>query len=128
MQVVNITTKQFSGDVLVMNNEHCGKNGRGGVSLWDVTNPRKPYKLSEHFGDRATLSLGDANDIHSSFAWDTGPNAYVVTTDNFEQGGTDVDILDITDPKRPRLIREIDVDESTVTVAGPTSTPQAVGP
>ena len=68
MQVVNITTNQFSGDVLVMNNEHCGKNGKGGVSLFDVTNPRKPYKLSEHFGDHANLSLGDSNDMHSSFA------------------------------------------------------------
>jgi hypothetical protein len=110
MQVVNITTKQFSGDVLVMNNEHCGKNGRGGVSLWDVTNPRKPYKLSEHFGDRAGLLPGDANDTHSAFAWDAGDKAYVVSTDNFEQGGTDVDVLDITNPKRPRQIREIDVD------------------
>ena len=35
-----------------MNNEQCGKNGKGGVSLWDVTDPLKPFKLSEHFGDR----------------------------------------------------------------------------
>ncbi|HEV2712858.1 MAG TPA: hypothetical protein VGU26_07160, partial [Gaiellaceae bacterium] len=108
MQVVNITTKQFSGDVLVMNNEHCGKNGKGGVSLFDVTNPRKPYKLSEHFGDHANLSLGDSNDIHSAFAWDAGDKAYVVTVDNFEN--SDVDILDITNPKRPRLIAELQLD------------------
>ena len=107
MQVVNITTPRFSGDVLVMNNEHCGKNGKGGVSLWDVTNPLNPRKLSEHFGDRAGISRGDANDIHSSFAWDTGDNAYVVIVDNFEF--TDVDILDITNPKRPRLIREMNL-------------------
>jgi hypothetical protein len=49
MQVVNITTKFFSGDMLVMNNEHCGKNGKGGVSLYDVTDPAKPKKLSEHY-------------------------------------------------------------------------------
>jgi hypothetical protein len=108
MQVVTITTKQFSGDVLVMNNEHCGKNGRGGVSLYDVTNPRKPYKLSEHFGDRANLSFGDSNDIHSAFAWDAGDKAYVVTVDNFEN--SDVDILDVTNPKRPRLIADLQLD------------------
>ena len=108
MQVVTITTPKFSGEVLVMNNEHCGKNGRGGISLYDVTNPRKPVKLSEHFGDRANLSLGDTNDIHSAFAWDTGDRAYAVMVDNFET--TDVDILDITNPKRPRLIRELDLD------------------
>lgn len=108
MQVVNITTRQFSGNMLVMNNEHCGKNGKGGVSLWDVTDPRKPVRLSEHFGDNANLSRGDANDIHSAFAWDTGDKAYVVVVDNFETA--DVDILDITNPKRPRLIRELDLD------------------
>jgi len=108
MQVVRLTTSQFSGDVLVMNNEHCGKNGRGGVSLWNVTNPLKPFKLSEHFGDHANLSRGDSNDIHSAFAWDAGDKAYVVLTDNFET--TDVDILDITNPRRPRLIAELNLD------------------
>ena len=108
MQVVNVTTRQFNGNILVMNNEHCGKNGKGGVSLWDVTNPRIPKKLSEHFGDNANISRGDANDIHSAFAWDAGANAYVVIVDNFETA--DVDILDITNPKRPRLIRELDLD------------------
>ena len=108
MQVVRITTGFFSGDMLVMNNEQCGKNGKGGVSLYDVTDPRKPVKLSEHFGDRGGISRGDANDIHSSFAWDTGDSAYVVIVDNFET--TDVDILDITNPKRPRLIKELDLD------------------
>ena len=108
MQVVNITTKFFKGDMLVMNNEQCGKNGKGGVSLYDVTNPAKPKKVSEHFGDRANLSRGDANDTHSAFAWDTGDKAYVVIVDNFET--TDVDILDITNPSRPRLIGEFDLD------------------
>ncbi|HEU5277728.1 MAG TPA: hypothetical protein VFU26_02365 [Gaiellaceae bacterium] len=107
MQVVTITTRQFSGDMLVMNNEQCGKNGKGGVSLWDVTDPLKPVKLSEHFGDRGGVVQGDANDIHSSFAWDVGESAYLVIVDNFET--SDVDILDITNPKRPRLIRELNL-------------------
>ena len=106
MQVVNITTKSFSGDVLVMNNEHCGKNGKGGVSLWNVTNPLKPFKLSEHFGDRG---FADTNDTHSSFAWDAGDRAYVVIVDNFEF--PDVDLLDITNPMRPRLIAEYDLND-----------------
>lgn len=109
MQVVNITTKFFSGDVLVMNNEHCGKNGKGGVSLWNVTNPLKPFKLSEHFGDRG---FADTNDIHSAFAWDAGDSAYVVIVDNFEF--PDVDLLDITNPKRPRLIAEYDLNAFAV--------------
>src|SRR5215207_6372522 len=111
MQVVEITTSRFSGDVLVMNNEACGKNAKGGVSLWDVTDPLKPKKLSEHFGDR---DPGDSytNEIHSAFAWDAGDRAYVVMTDNEEF--PDVDILDITNPHRPRLIAEYDLNEFDV--------------
>jgi hypothetical protein len=109
MQVLTVTTRQFSGDMLVMNNEQCGKNGRGGVSLWNVTNPNKPFKLAENWGDRG---FADYNDIHSAFAWDAGANAYVVTVDNFEF--PDVDILDITNPKRPRLIAEYDLNDHAV--------------
>ncbi|MBD0282280.1 MAG: hypothetical protein ICV69_08830 [Thermoleophilaceae bacterium] len=108
MQVVDIDTKWFTGEMLVMNNEQCGKNGKGGVSLYDVTDPAKPRKLSEHFGDR---NPGDVNDIHSAFAWQdpaTG-RAYVVMTDNAE--ATDVDILDITNPHRPRLIADLNLNQ-----------------
>lgn len=60
-------------------------------------------------------SLGIAS---SAFAWDAGDNAYVVMVDNFE--ATDVDILDVTNPSRPRLIREPDLD---ATFPGITQTP-----
>lgn len=111
MQVVEITTAHFSGDVLVMNNEACGKNAKGGVSLFDVSDPTKPKRLSENFGDRAPGD-SDANEIHSAFAWDAGDKAYVVVTDNEEF--PDVDIFDITKPNRPRLVAEYDLNEFDV--------------
>ncbi len=109
MQVIHLTVKGFDGYMLVANNEQCGKNGKGGVSLYDVTNPLKPFKLSEHFGDRGG---SDYNDIHSAFAWDAGSKAYVVMTDNEE--AANVDILDITNPKRPRLIAEYNLNDFDV--------------
>ena len=112
MQVVNVTTKSFSGDILVMNNEQCGKNGKGGASLWDVTDPANPKRLAENVGDRGSAVKNDANDIHSVFAWDAGDRAYVVMTDNFEF--PDVDILDITNPSRPRLVAEYDLNQHDV--------------
>ncbi|MBT2512558.1 hypothetical protein [Arthrobacter sp. ISL-30] len=111
MQVIEVTTPGFSGDMLVVNNELCGKNGKGGVSLWDVTDPLQPKKLSENFGDRAPGDR-DANEIHSAFAWDAGDSAYVVLTDNAEF--PDVDILDITNPQRPRLVAEYDLNDFNV--------------
>jgi LVIVD repeat len=106
LQAVEISTKFFTGTMLVSNNEQCGPQGKGGVSLYDVTNPLKPKKLSEHFGDRG---FADFQEIHSAFAWDAGDNAYVVMTDNAEDA--DVDILDITNPHRPRLIADLNLNE-----------------
>ena len=113
MQVVHLETAAFTGDVLLMNHEQCGKNGKGGVSLWDVTNPLKPKKLSEHFGD---FTVGedrtkphDANETHSAFMWQDDGRAYLVATDDAE--ASDVDIFDITNPKKPQLIGEFDLNE-----------------
>jgi len=114
-QVIHIDTPKFTGDVLLMNHEQCGKNGKGGVSLWDVTDPLKPKKLSEHFGD---ITIGgardtpDVNQTHSAFMWDAGDRAYLISVDDEE--GEDVDIYDITDPKHPTLITELDLNSEDI--------------
>ncbi|MQB01769.1 MAG: hypothetical protein GEU78_16060 [Actinobacteria bacterium] len=108
MQVVEINTSHFSGNILVMNNEACGPQYRGGMTLWDVTDPLKPKRLGTSWGDRAP-GLPDANQIHSAFAWQAGDKAYAVIVDNREW--PDVDILDITNPRRPTLIAEYDLRE-----------------
>ena len=113
MQALTLTTRAFSGDVLVMNHEGCGKNFKAGFSLWNITNPLKPTKLTEHFGDFTTDGLRntphDANQYHSAFAWDAGDRAYLVATDDDET--VDVDIFEITDPKKPRLVSETNLNQ-----------------
>jgi hypothetical protein len=108
VQALHVSTPRFTGDILVLNNEGCGKNYKAGLSLWDVTNPLKPMKLSENVGDfTASDSLNrphDANQIHSAFAWQAGDKAYVVVVDDDET--KDIDILDITDPRKPVLVGE----------------------
>lgn len=120
LQVVRITTPKFTGDVLLMNHEGCGKNFKAGVSLWDVTNPAKPKKLSENFGD-ITIGGGrdtpDVNQTHSAFMWDAGSKAYLISVDDEES--EDVDIYDITDPKRPVLIAELDLNQFDVSQPEP---------
>ena len=112
MQVIHLETAEFTGDVLLMNHEQCGKNGKGGLSLWDVTDPTKPRKLHEHFGDitiNGVRDVPDVNQTHSGFMWQAGDRAYLVATDDEE--ATDVDIFDITDPKHPKLVAEFDLNE-----------------
>ena len=120
MQVLHLETAEFTGDVLLMNHEGCGKNFKAGVSLWDVTDPLKPKKLTEHFGDFAEGPLDggiankphDANQTHSAFMWQDEGRAYLVATD--DEDPFDVDIFDITDPKHPELINELNLNSSDV--------------
>ncbi|MDQ3067014.1 MAG: hypothetical protein M3R12_07675, partial [Actinomycetota bacterium] len=71
-----------------------------------------PTPLAEGVGDSTASGAGkkSANEIHSVFAWDAGDKAYAVIVDNEE--GTDVDIMDITNPKTPFLLKEYDLDQT----------------
>ena len=111
MQVTHLETTMFSGEILVMNAEGCGKNYKGGFMLYDVTNPLKPVKLKEGFGDRTRR---DAHQTHSAFVWQPpgSSHAYLVLQD--EEDLFDVDIFDITDPRRPRMIAELNLNEFNV--------------
>jgi hypothetical protein len=112
VQALHIDTPAFDGDILVTNNEKCkDQAGFGGMNIYDVTNPRHPTPLVEGIGDSTVNGQGkkDANEIHSVFAWDAGDKAYAVIVDNEE--GPDVDILDITNPKKAKFIAEYDLDE-----------------
>ncbi len=109
MQVARITTDKFSGDILVMNAEACGKNYKGGFMLYDVSNPLKPVKLAEGWGERTGA---DAHQTHSAFIWDAGDRAYLVYQD--EEDLADVDIWDITNPRRPRMVSELDLNAFNV--------------
>lgn len=112
-QVVTLNTPAFKGDVLIYQNEICPgfeKVGIGGVTLLDVTNPLKPKKLVEGYGDFTNKgkSQTHANQVHSAFGWtntETG-RAYVVMTDDEEF--TDTDIIDITNPSKPTWVAEYD--------------------
>ena len=127
-QVISMNTPYFKGDLLVYQNEWCPgtTNGVGGVTLIDVTNPKAPKKLVEGAGDftkkDGSQSPGQpqvrSNQTHSAFAWknrDTG-RVYVVLIDDLEE--PDVDILDITNPSKPRKVSETNLDQFAQT--GPT--------
>ena len=118
MQGLTLSTSAFSGDVLLMNHEGCGKNFKGGFSIWDISNPLKAKKLSEHSGDAtvggAKVTPQDVNTYHSVFGWTSadGSRAFLVATDNEE--ASDVDIYEITNPKKPVLVSETNLNDFDV--------------
>jgi hypothetical protein len=115
-QALSLTTPEWSGDLLLFNNENCTTNNgggtdhsTGGISLVDVSDPKRPQMLIDGFGDVAPGG-SKAHTVHSVFAWQPEPGgpAYAVMVDNEES--TDVDIVDISDPRNPEIIAEYDLD------------------
>ena len=111
VQALHIDTPAFDGDILVTNNEKCkAQAGFGGLNIYDISRPTAPTPLTEGFGDSGGAPGAGkkaANEIHSVFAWDAGDKAYAVIVDNEE--AEDVDIIDITNPKKPVFIAEYDL-------------------
>jgi hypothetical protein len=108
VHAIHVDTPAFTGDVLALNNEVCGAGGLGGVSLWDVTDPLHPTPLAENFGD-TTDSAGNPRPVvqyHSVFAWQQGGRAFVVASDDEETPFSDIDIMEITDPRHPVVASE----------------------
>ncbi|HSK16044.1 MAG TPA: PA domain-containing protein [Gaiellaceae bacterium] len=115
-QVLDMNTKFFKGQLLLGNNEICDEEtGEGGLTLWNVTNPLAPVQLTAHAGDPDAGIFGlphEWNHIHSVFAWQDKKRAFAVMTDNMEF--TDVDIMEITDPRNPKLLSELDLNDFDV--------------
>lgn len=112
-QVLDMKTRSFRGQVLVFNNELCALGSEAGISLWDVTNPLSPVVLSANVGDNDPGgAFSNYNQTHSAFAWEDKKRAFVVIVDNEET--TDVDILEITDPRNPVLLTELDLNDYDV--------------
>ena len=88
-------------DVLIFTLEKCGalvgsgdSQGQGGISLWDVTDPKQPHALKQNFLDFQ---------VHNTFAWTTDEgDTYLLIVD--DENINDVHIADITKPQSPKLI------------------------
>lgn len=117
VHVFNAKSKKFTGRLLLWSNETCAAEQHGGITIVDVSDPKNPVKLAEEVGDTDAndpedpTPLEDPNDVHSVMGWSDNGKTYAIMTDNFEAGGLDVDIMDITNPAQPKLIAETGLPE-----------------
>ncbi|MDH3468222.1 MAG: hypothetical protein OES26_20320 [Gammaproteobacteria bacterium] len=109
VKAFSIATSKWTGDILVTTNEGCGfslprlnsqggkpRPGRGGINIYDVSDPTKPHALKQNF-------LPKANGIHNTYVWeDGGGNAYLIAVDDID--ARDVIIVDITNPASPNVV------------------------
>ncbi|MBC6450508.1 PA domain-containing protein [Actinokineospora xionganensis] len=114
IQVIHVENASFTGDLLAHQNETCpGQTppapNRGGISLWDVTDPRDPKPVALHTGDFSNPSGATdpaPNSTHSMRMWTNNfdNRSYVALVDNEELA--DVDIMDITNPYAPVMVND----------------------
>ncbi len=103
----------FDGVLFIHQNETCpgapaptAPRTRGGINIWDISDPEHPELLVKHAGDLDGGFDNQPNQTHSVFAW-TSPfdgRTYAVLVDDEEF--TDLDILDITDPRNPFMVND----------------------
>jgi hypothetical protein len=117
IQALHVDTPDFTGDLLAVSNEDCGTRGIGGLTLWDVTDPLNPVKLSEDGGDYTDGPFEDPTNVdpvahssHSVMAWQDGDDLFAIAIDN-EEDPNDLDFFDITDPRNPVLISETGIGD-----------------
>src|SRR5918995_159851 len=127
LQVLHIETAEFTGDVLAVNEESCGKNFKAGFSLWDVTDPTNPTKLAKNFVDifditdpkhPVLLTELDLNEfdvdqpdvfLTASFHHDVVvkeiDGRWIMLVSYWDGGWV---LLDVTDPANPEFIADTD--------------------
>ena len=115
-QTLRMANASFNGVLFIHQNETCGNataaaepRTRGGINIWDISSPRAPKLLAAHAGDYTTAEGNpkpQASQTHSMFAWTNVADGrtYVGLMDIEET--TNVDILDITDPRNPQLVND----------------------
>ena len=115
-QTLAIDNAFFKGVIFLHQNETCPgapaptvARTRGGINIWNITNPLTPALLAAHAGDYTSPSGApetQANQTHSMFAWTNkyDGRTYVVLVDDEEL--TDVDIMDITNPANPVMVND----------------------
>jgi hypothetical protein len=120
IQALHIDTTAYTGDILVVSNEWCLQSSNpklnpGGITIYDIDDPRNPVTLVDDFGD-FDVHGNRANESHSVIAWDTGNEAYAAAIDNEEV--EDVDLFEITDPSNPVLVAETELPRVKVNAHG----------
>jgi hypothetical protein len=114
--LLSVDTKYFTGTLFAVNNEHgtcpdVDTTIGGGFDLYDVSNPNSPRTLVQGWGDQGGEGRMNgsqpSNTYHSVFMWKDDGKVYLVGTDNEEFA--DVDIWDITNPRKPKPVAEYDL-------------------
>ncbi len=119
--VLEIDNEYFSGALLIFGNEvsaqadapdPTGPGQRGGINVYDISDPEHPELLAAHAGNYTDADGEPADQamvVYFSAAWTdsfTGRSYVGLVTD---KPTTDIDIVEITDPRNPVMVDSLDL-------------------
>jgi hypothetical protein len=119
--VIEVANEYFSGVLLIHGNEiyaqadapdPTGPRQRGGISIWDISDPEHARLLTAHAGDYTDVDgseLSQAVEVYYVFPWtdETTGRTYVAMAT--VKTTTDLVIMEITDPCNPRMVNLLDL-------------------
>lgn len=106
VKVTSIDSPWFSGDLLAATQEPCflargdggSRENKGGVVLYDVTDPANPVLLKKAYVTGQTATSTNFG-VHNTYFWEHGGSTYLGLVD--DDNVRDFHILDVTRPTNP---------------------------
>ncbi|MDP8910891.1 MAG: hypothetical protein M3M94_02350 [Actinomycetota bacterium] len=107
--VQRVRTPRFRGALAVTSFQSCRQGSFQGFGLYDVTNPRRPRKLSLHRTDpRGSHEIWLQARGRRAYVYTAIPNSELLSAPDFDEqrgattpGRADFRIVDVSDPQRP---------------------------
>ena len=131
--VIEIDNEYFRGALFIHPNEiyaqaHApdptGPRQRGGINIWNISDPEHPQLLAAHAGDYTGVdgeAVDQAVEVYYTFPWTssvTGRSYVGLVT---VKTTTDIVIMDITDPGNPVMVNALDLRVAPFNVTGDAS-------
>lgn len=112
VKVAHVEGPTFSGDVLAMTQEPCflakgngtTRENKGGVILYDVSDPANPELLSKAYIKGHTGSSTNFG-VHNTYFFEAGGREYLGLVD--DDNARDFHILDVTKPNNPKEVAAV---------------------
>jgi len=119
--VIEIDNEYFRGALFIYPNEiyakadapdPTGPGQRGGISIWNISDPEHPQLLAAHAGDYTDADdevASQALAVYYTCAWTNGLTGRTYVGFVTDKPTTDIIIMDITDPRNAVMVNALDL-------------------
>ncbi|MFD2467859.1 PA domain-containing protein [Amycolatopsis silviterrae] len=128
--VIEMANEHFTGALFIHPNEMyakadapdpTGPRQRGGINIWDISDPENARLLVAHAGDYTDADDKPADQALAAYytcAWTDSSTGRTYVSFVTDKPTTDIVIMEITDPRNPVLVNALDLRVAPFDVTG----------